>query len=302
MERIVNIPIGVIEQDGFETVHMTGYDLPAEEAVQVELPLADPNRPLLHVPMPPHARMFADFTGLHAKADAERHAAAAKEEESKQLDWITDPRYEVSPEEAQAREERPRNQLEAIKRAQAQQQSDHEGVVRLTPTFAVGGIIDASKLRVPQILTTEYVIPKAKAEAMGLGYPDGNPKTAAGSKKPDLTVVPPSSLLHLATAMMNGAEKYGPFNWRDMPISVRPYVSAAFRHLSAFLDGEDYSADTVEAGRPVHHLAHVMACCAIVLDAFEVGAITDNRPNVKGRAGEMIELYNKNGSFTQQAA
>lgn len=124
-------------------------------------------------------------------------------------------------------------------------------------------------------------------------YPDGNPKTLMGAKKPDPSVIPPIAILHLATAMMNGAEKYGPFNWRDQPISVRPYVAAALRHLLAFLDGEDYSTDTLETGHPVHHLGHVMACCAIVLDAMSVGTISDNRPAVKGVTGEAIERYNE---------
>lgn len=124
-------------------------------------------------------------------------------------------------------------------------------------------------------------------------YPDGNPKTAMGAKKPDLSVVPPVAFLHLATAMMNGAGKYGPFNWRDTPISVRPYIAAAMRHLLSYLDGEDYSADTEEDGSPVHHLAHAMACCAIVLDASSIGTIADNRPPVRGRTGELIERYSE---------
>lgn len=127
-----------------------------------------------------------------------------------------------------------------------------------------------------------------------VSYLDGNPKTAAGMKKPDISVVPPAGILHLATAMMNGANKYGPFNWRDKPISTRPYIAAAMRHLMAYLDGEEYSADTVEAGLPVHHLGHVMACCAILLDAREIeGGLNDNRPTVPGPAGRMIEKYNK---------
>lgn len=127
-------------------------------------------------------------------------------------------------------------------------------------------------------------------------YPDGNPKTAAGAKKPDLTVIPPTALLHLATAMMNGEAKYGLYNWRDIPVSSRPYIAAAMRHLLAYLDGEEFSADTVETGRPVHHLAHVMATCAIVLDAMEVGALNDNR-GTPGCSGDMIERYNSNGTF-----
>lgn len=127
-----------------------------------------------------------------------------------------------------------------------------------------------------------------------------NPKELVGSKKPDLSVVPPSSLLHLSTAMMNGAEKYGPFNWRDQPISARPYIAAAMRHLLSFLDGEDFSSDTAAAGAPVHHLAHTMACCAILLDAIETEKLIDNRPEVKGRAGVMVETYNASRSFARQ--
>lgn len=147
----------------------------------------------------------------------------------------------------------------------------------------------------------ETIFMRPVAAAAGGGYPDNNPKTAMGAKKPDLSVVPPSALLHLATAMMNGAEKYGPFNWRDQPVSARTYVAAAMRHLLAYLDGEDFSADTVETGVPVHHLAHVMACCGIILDATAVGTIADNRPNVHGPAGQMIEMYNKLKRFTLQA-
>lgn len=129
-------------------------------------------------------------------------------------------------------------------------------------------------------------------EVATLPYPDGNPKTAAGAKKPDLSVVPPIGVIHLATAMMNGAAKYGPFNWRQQGISTRPYIAAALRHLFAYLDGEDYSADTTEAGAPVHHLGHVMACCAILLDAKSVGQLNENRP-VPGKTGEAIELYSR---------
>lgn len=126
---------------------------------------------------------------------------------------------------------------------------------------------------------------------------DSNPKTALGAKKPDISVVPPASLLHIATAMMNGAEKYGPFNWRDQPVSSRVYVAAAMRHLASYLDGEDFSADTVAAGRPVHHLAHVMACCAIILDAGHCETLIDNRPARPGKTGQLIENFNHHGQL-----
>lgn len=121
-----------------------------------------------------------------------------------------------------------------------------------------------------------------------------------GAKKPDISVVPPSAILHMASAMMDGAEKYGPFNWREIPVSARPYLAAAVRHILAFLDGEDFSSDTTEKGTPVHHLAHAMANCGIVLDAQSLGTLNDNRPTIKGKAGEMIEVFNALRTFRQQ--
>lgn len=126
---------------------------------------------------------------------------------------------------------------------------------------------------------------------------DANPKTLMGAKKPDLSVVPASALLHVATAMMNGAVKYGPYNYRDKPVPARTYVAAAMRHLLSYLDGEDFSQDTVEAGAPVHHLAHVMACCAILLDTTECNTLIDDRPTVKGQAGNMVERFNQTGTL-----
>jgi hypothetical protein len=105
------------------------------------------------------------------------------------------------------------------------------------------------------------------------GYPDGNPKTAQGALKVPLHLVPPSAVHFLALAFKDGAAKYGPYNWREKGVSASVYVGAAQRHLAAFWDGEDLSADA-----QVHHLAHVMACCAIVLDAMTVGKLNDDRP------------------------
>lgn len=136
-------------------------------------------------------------------------------------------------------------------------------------------------------------IGESLAPQAGAAYPDGNPKTLMGAQKPDLSVVPPIALLHLATAMMNGAKKYGPFNWREKSISARPYLAALMRHAASCLDGEDYSADTVEAELPVHHLGHVMACCAIYLDAESLGMLNDDRPKLKGQTGAAIERYVK---------
>jgi len=105
------------------------------------------------------------------------------------------------------------------------------------------------------------------------GYPDDNPKTAFGVAKIPMHLVPPIAIAQCALAFDNGAKKYGPFNWREKTISSTVYYAAAMRHLQAWYDGENYAPDS-----GVHHLAHVMACCAMVLDGQSLGKLNDNRP------------------------
>ena len=117
------------------------------------------------------------------------------------------------------------------------------------------------------------------------GYPDGNPKTAIGAAKLPLDLVPPTAVQHLAAAFKDGGVKYGPFNWREQQVSSTVYYAAALRHLFAWFDGEDFAQDS-----GVHHLAHAMACMAIVLDAESVGMLNDNRPTA-GKAADMQKEF-----------
>lgn len=112
--------------------------------------------------------------------------------------------------------------------------------------------------------------------------PDSNPKTAVGLTKPSLRGIPSSALLHLGGAMADGVRKYGLLNWREHAVSASVYEDAIWRHLLAWRDGEDRASDS---GR--HHLAHIMACCAILLDAGECGKLNDDR-GFRGTAPEMI--------------
>ena len=117
------------------------------------------------------------------------------------------------------------------------------------------------------------------------GYPDNNPKTSHGAKKIPLDLVPPSARHYLAQAFKDGADKYGPYNWRDKAISSSVYYAAANRHLDAWWDGEDFAKDS-----GVHHLAHAMACIALVLESMRCGQLNDNRPP-KGPAATMQQEY-----------
>ena len=122
-----------------------------------------------------------------------------------------------------------------------------------------------------------------------MSYPDDNPKTAVGAKKAPLHLVPPSAIHYLAMAFKDGARKYGPYNWRDQKVSSSVYVGAAMRHIGAWWDGENLSQDAL-----VEHLAHVMACCAIILDAASVGMLNDDRPS-RGASAELQAKFASNG-------
>lgn len=111
-----------------------------------------------------------------------------------------------------------------------------------------------------------------------------NPKDilAASEQRVLLHLIPSTALVHEAGALMDGARKYGPYNWRDGGVGACTYVSAAERHIRAWLDGEEVAADS---GR--HHLAHARACLGILLDAQEIGNLVDDRPPVAPTADMM---------------
>lgn len=119
-------------------------------------------------------------------------------------------------------------------------------------------------------------------------YKDNNPKSGAGALKVPLHLVPPSASHYLATAFADGADKYGPYNWRDSGVSAMVYVGAMKRHIDAWLDGENVSQD---AG--VEHLAHAMACAAIILDAGSIGTLVDDRPTKGAVPALQIDYNNK---------
>jgi hypothetical protein len=116
---------------------------------------------------------------------------------------------------------------------------------------------------------------------------DNNPKTRAGALKVDLSLVPAASLIYQALAMEQGAEKYGPYNWRHEKVSASTYIAAAERHLQAYKDGEDIDP---ESGKP--HLGHIIASMGILVDALVTGNLIDDRPPA-GKAGELLRMFRK---------
>lgn len=111
---------------------------------------------------------------------------------------------------------------------------------------------------------------------------DNNPKTLAAQSKPKVSDVPPVALFALGAAMSDGATKYGRFNWRDTSVTASVFYDAILRHLTAWYNGENHAPDS-----KVHHLGHIMASCAILLDAERHAVFNDDRdsrdprPNAK---------------------
>lgn len=117
--------------------------------------------------------------------------------------------------------------------------------------------------------------------------PDVNPKSAFGMRKPSLSLIPGPALVEEAVVFGLGAEKYGPFNWRETEVSARVYVDAAMRHLLSWWDGEG-----VDPESGCSHLAHARACLGILLDANANWMMTDDRPKA-GCTAARIKKYTK---------
>ena len=128
-----------------------------------------------------------------------------------------------------------------------------------------------------------------------------NPKDRLGVKKPPLSLIPMPALIYEAIAFLEGAEKYGEFNWRNKPVKRRVYLEAILRHCLSALAGEDFDHDTFKAtGRKVPHEAKIRACCGIIIDADHVGNLIDDRFE-KDKTAELLAAFTA-GDYHKAAA
>lgn len=101
---------------------------------------------------------------------------------------------------------------------------------------------------------------------------DTNPKDAAATSKVPLWLLSPIAKAHWAVAQYVGLTKYGAWNWRAVGVRASVYLAAMQRHFDRYLSGEDYDEEGV------HNLGAIMACAAIILDAWIAGKLIDDRP------------------------
>ena len=86
--------------------------------------------------------------------------------------------------------------------------------------------------------------------------------------------VPPLAFYAMGAAMSDGAKKYGRFNWRATGVTASVFYDAMRRHLDDWYAGQDHATDS-----SIHHLAHMMAGGAIMLDAIAMEKFNDDRDN-----------------------
>lgn len=81
-------------------------------------------------------------------------------------------------------------------------------------------------------------------------------------EKPDLSLLSSIALNKIGQVMTFGKKKYSAHNWRG-GIAWSRVLSAAMRHLIAYIGGEDKDPET-----GLSHLAH-LGCCVMFLLEFE---------------------------------
>jgi hypothetical protein len=96
-----------------------------------------------------------------------------------------------------------------------------------------------------------------------------DPKEQSAQQKAQHCLLPPLFLKQVTAVLEHGAEKYGPYNWRESDgIQQDVYISATFRHLIAIMEGQRLDPDS---GQP--HWAHIAATSAIMIDAYKHGKL-----------------------------
>lgn len=113
---------------------------------------------------------------------------------------------------------------------------------------------------------------------------DTNPKEAFGDAKVPVGLVPDTALIEMALAFLEGALKYGRYNWRVVGVRASIYNDAMDRHRKKWWNGQDRDPQT-----RVRELASVMACCAILIDSEICGVLEDDRPPM-APLGQLLDI------------
>lgn len=116
---------------------------------------------------------------------------------------------------------------------------------------------------------------------------DTNPKDAIGVSKVPFWVVPWRIIGELSLALLEGALKYGAYNWRVAGVRASVYMSATVRHMADFWEGEDIDPDS-----GLSHVTKAIASLTVLRDSMLHGNWVDDRPpkSAPGWVREFNEL------------
>lgn len=126
---------------------------------------------------------------------------------------------------------------------------------------------------------------------------DSNPKDAFGSRKVPLHMIPKQVLAGIALGMLEGACKYGAFNYRAVGVRCSTYLAAARRHLDAFEEGQDIDP---ESG--LHHIDKALSSLVVMRDAMLNDMCEDDRPPAVTRANWMDRANELAGAILDRFA
>lgn len=114
--------------------------------------------------------------------------------------------------------------------------------------------------------------PRRRTARRAPGMKPTNPKDIIGSSKLPLHLWPGTATALGCLGFLDGLTKYGRSNFREAGIKASIYIDACKRHLDAWFEGEESDPDS---GLP--HLAHALACIAIIVDTRAHGLMIDDR-------------------------
>lgn len=148
---------------------------------------------------------------------------------------------------------------------------ERHGHVPAAGTFGAVVCLNCAEPLGPPIVSAD-TLPDANGADEGETKPS-NPKDIIGSRKLDVGLVPDTLVVCAANGFLEGALKYGRFNWRICGAAASTYHAAVNRHIKKWWNGQDADPKTM-----VHHLDNAICGLGIIRDAMLYGMLTDDRP------------------------
>lgn len=100
-----------------------------------------------------------------------------------------------------------------------------------------------------------------------------NPKDMIGQRKATLSCIPMPVMMEVGVGMLEGAMKYGRYNWRTTSVKSSIYFDATMRHLIQWWEGDDIDTDS-----GIHHISKAITSLVVLRDAMICDKFVDDRP------------------------